>query len=145
MYEHIHVHVQMYISAYSLPCNKISRVHGFYWNKLLAEICDEILRCSDILRKYSMYLLYCMHTYSSLEPLLENSRLDDELRQLIKKSFPEFCRQGKCTCTCMYTNVCICKCTRTVHVHCIIYMYNISTCIYPICIFLSQLFICMCI
>ena len=42
--------------------------------------------------------LHCMHvhvhTCSSLEPLFENSCLDEELRQSVKKTFPEFCRQG---------------------------------------------------
>ena len=69
---YMNVHVQIYISAYPLPCNKISRVHGFCQNKLLAEICDEILRCGDILRKYSiqgLHLLYCMHTYCGIRLL----------------------------------------------------------------------------
>jgi hypothetical protein len=43
-----------------------------------------------------------LYVHSSLEPLFENSRLDDELRQLIKKTFPEFCRQGT---TYMYMSI----------------------------------------
>ena len=59
-------------------------------------------------------ILPILHLYlhSSLEPLFENSRLDDELRQFVKKTFPEFCRQG----TLYLQNVHVCMCS-VIHVY----------------------------
>ena len=67
------------------------------WQNWLRFSPGENFQLYGIMCKMLSYL-HCMHvhvhTCSSLEPLFENSRLDEELRQSVKKTFPEFCRQG---------------------------------------------------
>ena len=53
-----------------------------------------LLLTTDFSFTKCMCIFIVFTLYSSLEPLFESSRLDEELRQLVKKTLPEFCRQG---------------------------------------------------
>ena len=51
--------------------------------------------CSVILHSLAVYITYlCTCTCSSMEPLFESPKLDDDLRALVRQTFPEFYPQG---------------------------------------------------